>query len=123
MIGNVRNLQLSKRVTAALSGGGCVGRCWFSSKPGGPIGFIGTNMIYHNTTCHAHVLRIAPMLSLIGLGHMGSKMVANISSDGNSMVIFDANLNTAKSLATDTVRAVVGELCSRQSTNTATLRD
>ena len=41
---------------------------------------------------------------------MGSKMVSNISSDGNSMVIFDANLDTAKSLETDTVRAVVSDL-------------
>mgnify|MGYP003384976992 CR=1 FL=1 len=38
---------------------------------------------------------------------MGSKMVNNISSDGNSMVIFDANPDTAQALATDTVRAVV----------------
>jgi 6-phosphogluconate dehydrogenase (decarboxylating) len=42
-----------------------------------------------------------------GLGHMGSKMVSNISSDGNSMVIFDMNFETAKGLASENVRAVV----------------
>jgi 6-phosphogluconate dehydrogenase (decarboxylating) len=38
---------------------------------------------------------------------MGSKMVSNISSDGNSMVIFDMNFETAKGLASKNVRAVV----------------
>jgi len=59
---------------------------WYSSasvlkSAGGPIGFI-------------------------GLGHMGSKMVHNISSDGNDMVIYDVNHEAAKRLASESVRAV-----------------
>jgi 6-phosphogluconate dehydrogenase (decarboxylating) len=59
------------------------------------------------------MLSIIFPLSTVGLGHMGSKMVSNISSDGNSMVIYDANPETAKALATDTIRAVVGGRCRR----------
>ena len=41
---------------------------------------------------------------------MGSKMVSNISSDGNSLVIFDANPDAAKALESDSIRAVVSLL-------------
>ena len=44
---------------------------------------------------------------ILGLGHMGSKMVSNISSDGNNLVVYDANAETAQSLASASVRPVV----------------
>lgn len=45
-------------------------------------------------------------IGFIGLGHMGSKMVHNISSDGNSMVVYDVNFDTAKALESESVCAV-----------------
>lgn len=56
-------------------------------------------------------------VGFIGLGHMGSKMVHNISSDGHQLVVFDTNHETSRALQSDTVQAVtsieeVAEKCS-----------
>lgn len=57
-------------------------------------------------------------IGFIGLGHMGSKMVANISNDGHDLVVYDANPDAATQLASPKVTPAVSveEVASQCST-------
>lgn len=48
------------------------------------------------------VSKAASPIGFIGLGHMGSKMVANLKNDGYNLIIYDKNKATADKLAVDT---------------------
>jgi len=55
-------------------------------------------------------------IGFIGLGHMGSKMVENMSRDGKNLLIYDRDSSAAPKIATDKIKAGTVESIARHCT-------